>query len=46
MLEDVSAMFQHLLRLARHITGQLLVIAGGMEGRQIWRPAEVNVTVV
>jgi 3-oxoacyl-[acyl-carrier protein] reductase len=28
--------------LARHITGQVLVIAGGMEGRQIWEPGEVD----
>jgi len=25
-------------KLARHITGQTLVIAGGMEGRWLWRP--------
>jgi len=29
-------------RLARHITGQTLVIAGGMEGRWLWLPAEVD----
>jgi len=28
--------------LARHITGQTLVIAGGMEGRLLWQPTEVN----
>ena len=28
--------------LARHITGQTLVIAGGMEGRWLWRPEEVD----
>src|SRR5215831_10346977 len=28
--------------LARHITGQTLVIAGGMEGRWLWQPEEVN----
>ena len=28
--------------LARHITGQVLVIAGGMEGRLLWQPAEID----
>lgn len=28
--------------LARHITGQTLVIAGGMEGRILWQPDEIN----
>ena len=28
--------------LARHITGQVLVIAGGMEGRQLWEPHQIN----
>jgi 3-oxoacyl-[acyl-carrier protein] reductase len=28
--------------LARHITGQTLVIAGGMEGRVLWQPAEIE----
>ena len=28
--------------LARHITGQTLVIAGGMEGRLLWSPQEVD----
>lgn len=32
--------------LAGHITGQTLVIAGGMEGRQLWRPEEVDPTIV
>jgi 3-oxoacyl-[acyl-carrier protein] reductase len=27
--------------LARHLTGQTLVIAGGMEGRWLWRPEEI-----
>ena len=26
----------------RHITGQVLVIAGGMEGRRLWEPGEIN----
>ena len=29
--------------LARHITGQTVVIAGGMEGRRLWQPEEVDV---
>jgi 3-oxoacyl-[acyl-carrier protein] reductase len=32
--------------LARHITGQTLVIAGGMEGRQLWRAEEIDPTIV
>jgi 3-oxoacyl-[acyl-carrier protein] reductase len=28
--------------LARHITGQTLVVAGGMEGRLLWRPEEID----
>ena len=28
--------------LARHITGQTLVVAGGMEGRQLWQPDEID----
>ena len=32
--------------LAGHITGQTLVIAGGMEGRQLWRPEEIDPTLV
>ena len=28
--------------LARHITGQTLVIAGGMEGRWLWKPEEID----
>jgi len=29
-------------KLAAHITGQTLVIAGGMEGRMLWQPEEIN----
>lgn len=32
-------------QLAGHITGQTLVIAGGMEGRTLWSPGEINVTI-
>jgi 3-oxoacyl-[acyl-carrier protein] reductase len=28
--------------LARHVTGQTLVVAGGMEGRWLWRPEEID----
>ena len=28
--------------LARHVTGQTLVIAGGMEGRLLWQPDEID----
>ena len=42
--EDVAnaAMFLSSDSLSRHVTGQTLVIAGGMEGRWLWRPEEVN----
>jgi 3-oxoacyl-[acyl-carrier protein] reductase len=33
-------------RLARHITGQTILAAGGMEGRWLWRPEEVNAAIV
>ena len=32
--------------LARHITGQTLVIAGGMEGRLLWHPEEIDSKIV
>ncbi len=32
-------------RLARHITGQTIVIAGGMEGRWLWQPEEIDASV-
>jgi len=32
--------------LARHITGQTLVIAGGMEGRVLWKPEEIDPAIV
>jgi 3-oxoacyl-[acyl-carrier protein] reductase len=31
--------------LARHLTGQTLVIAGGMEGRLLWQPAEIDAAI-
>ena len=33
-------------RLAGHLTGQTLVVAGGMEGRWLWRPEEVDPALV
>ena len=32
--------------LARHLTGQTLVIAGGMEGRRLWELADVDFSAV
>jgi 3-oxoacyl-[acyl-carrier protein] reductase len=32
--------------LARHITGQTLVIAGGMEGRWLWQSNEIDPSIV
>lgn len=32
-------------KLAGHITGQTLVIAGGMEGRSLWQPGEIDPTI-
>jgi 3-oxoacyl-[acyl-carrier protein] reductase len=42
--EDIAAASVFLASdtLARHITGQVLVIAGGMEGRQLWQPEEID----
>lgn len=31
--------------LARHVTGQTLVVAGGMEGRLLWQPEEIDPSV-
>jgi 3-oxoacyl-[acyl-carrier protein] reductase len=42
--EDIAsaAVFLSSDALARHVTGQTLVIAGGMEGRWLWQPHEVD----
>jgi len=32
--------------LSRHITGQTLVVAGGMEGRLLWQPEEIDPSAV
>ena len=33
-------------RLARHVTGQTVLVAGGMEGRWLWQPEEINTATV
>jgi 3-oxoacyl-[acyl-carrier protein] reductase len=45
--EDIAnaAVFLSSDTLARHITGQTLVIAGGMEGRLLWQPEEINPSI-
>jgi len=40
-----AAVFMSSDRLAGHITGQTLVIAGGMEGRLLWQPGEIDATI-
>lgn len=44
--EDMAhaAVFLSSDTLARHLTGQTLVIAGGMEGRLLWQPGEIDPT--
>ena len=46
--EDIASatVFLSSDRLARHVSGQVLVIAGGMEGRQLWRPEEIDLDSV
>jgi 3-oxoacyl-[acyl-carrier protein] reductase len=46
--EDIAhaAVFLSSDRLARHITGQTLVIAGGMEGRLLWQSNETDPKIV
>ena len=46
--EDIAhaAVFLASDTLARHITGQTLAIAGGMEGRQLWQPHEINPAII
>jgi 3-oxoacyl-[acyl-carrier protein] reductase len=45
--EDIAhaAVFLSSDTLARHITGQTLVIAGGMEGRLLWQPNEIDPSI-
>jgi 3-oxoacyl-[acyl-carrier protein] reductase len=46
--EDIAhaAVFLSSDNLARHITGQTVVIAGGMEGRLLWQPDEIDPKIV
>ena len=46
--EDIAnaAVFLSSDALARHITGQTLVVAGGMEGRLLWNPEEIDPSLV
>lgn len=46
--EDIAnaAVFLSSDSLARHITGQTLVIAGGMEGRLLWESGQIDPTLV
>ena len=46
--EDIAhaAVFLSSDKLARHITGQTLVIAGGMEGRTLWGAEEIDPKIV
>jgi 3-oxoacyl-[acyl-carrier protein] reductase len=32
--------------LSRHVSGETLTVAGGMEGRQLWTPDEVDLRSV
>lgn len=40
-----AAVFLSSDTLARHMTGQTLVIAGGMEGRRLWQPNEIDASI-
>lgn len=42
--DDIAnlAVFLSSDRLARHITGQTILAAGGMEGRTLWQPGEID----
>lgn len=44
--DDIAnlAVFLSSDRLARHITGQTILAAGGMEGRWLWQPSEIDPT--
>jgi 3-oxoacyl-[acyl-carrier protein] reductase len=46
--EDIASAVVFLAsdKLARHLTGQTLVVAGGMEGRLLWQPEEIDARVV
>ena len=46
--DDIAnlAVFLSSDKLARHVTGQTILVAGGMEGRWLWQPEEVDPTIV
>jgi 3-oxoacyl-[acyl-carrier protein] reductase len=46
--EDIASAVVFLAsdKLARHLTGQTLVVAGGMEGRLLWQPEEIDARLV
>ena len=46
--EDIAnlAVFLSSDRLARHVTGQTILAAGGMEGRRLWEPEEIDPSIV
>lgn len=46
--EDMAnaAVFLASDELARHVTGQTLVVAGGMEGRMLWKAEEIDAAIV
>lgn len=46
--EDIAnlAVFLSSDKLARHITGQTVLAAGGMEGRRLWEPEEIDPSIV
>jgi len=46
--EDVAnaAVFLASDKLSRHMTGQTMVLAGGMEGRLLWKPDEIDPDLV
>lgn len=42
--EDIAAatVFLSAPQLAAHVTGEVLTVAGGMEGRRLWAPAQID----
>lgn len=41
-----SALFLASPRAARHVSGQVITVAGGMEGRTLWNPEEIDEALV
>ena len=46
--EDIatSVVFLSSPGLARHVTGEVMTVAGGMEGRVLWEPAQIDADAV